>query len=271
MMVAMQPGLITSAANPLAKRMRSLSQRRNRQREGAYLVEGVAPVWYAVDADADVETLVIAPDLLKDSPALAMVSERERLGTPVARMSAELFTRLSERDGPSGLAAIVRGRIGDLDDLVIGSDSLFMALHEVANPGNLGTIIRTAVAMGVAGVVLVGDTTDPFAPLAVKASMGSLFAVPVVHEVRLETVFDWAEAGGAATVTTSARAPTRLAEVSLHLPMVVMFGSERSGLPAAALARGSAQVSIAMHGRVSSLNLAVAAGIVLYEVRRQLD
>jgi len=269
MMGVVSNDVISSAANPIVKRMRSLSQRRNRTREGAYVVEGVAPVWQAVEAGADIETFVMAPDLLGESPAVAMVADQERLGTPVARMSAELFTRLSNRDGPSGLAAIVRGRLGQLDNLTIDGESLFVAVHEVANPGNLGTIIRTADALGAAGVVLVGNTADPFAPLAVKASMGSLFAVPVVHEARLETVFDWAEAGGVATVTTSARAPVRLADVALRLPLMVVLGSERTGLPTDALARGSAQASITMHGRASSLNLAVAAGIILYEVRRQ--
>lgn len=254
----------------MAKRIRSLAQRRNRRREGAYVVEGVAPVWHAVEAGADIETLVIAPDLLDASPALEMVAEQERLGMPVARLSGALFARLSERDAPAGLAAIVRGRVGRLDDLVVTRDSLYVAAHEVANPGNLGTIVRTVDALGGAGVVLVGDTADPFAPLAVKASMGSLFVVPVVHVARLETVFDWAESSDVTTVTTSARAGAPLTDAPLRLPLVVVLGSERTGLPAEALARGEASVRIPMHGRASSLNLAVAAGVVLYEVRRQL-
>ena len=265
------PGdLISSATNPLVKRIRSLSHRRSRDREGAFVVEGIAPVWQAVDAGADIELLVVAPDLLERSPAMAMVRDQEQVGTPVARVTAELFGRISEREGPSGLAAIVRSRLGRLADLAVTRDAVFVAAHEVANPGNVGTIIRTADALGAAGVALVGDTTDPFSPQAVKASMGSLFAVPVVHEPGLDAVFDWAASAGVATVTTSAHAPARLPEAPLEPPLLVLFGSERTGLPAEALARGTIAVSIPMLGSASSLNLAVAAGIVLYEVRRRL-
>lgn len=262
--------LISSATNPVVRRVRSLAQRRTRRREGAFVVEGVAPVWQAVEAGADIETLIVAPELLERSPAMAMIHAQEQRGTPVARVTADVFGRISEREGPSGLAAIVRARLGSLADLVVTQDAFFIAAHEVANPGNIGTIIRTADALGAAGVALVGDTTDPFSPQAVKASMGSLFALPVVHEPDLDTVFHWAEAAGVATVTTSAHAPCRLSETPLQPPLIVLLGSERTGLPADALGRGTTAVSIPMVGRASSLNLAVAAGIVLYEVRRRL-
>lgn len=266
----MPDDLISSAANPLAKRLRSLRDRRARRRNGAFVVEGVAPVWHAVEAGADIETLVVAPELLADSPALSMLAEQEQRGTPVARLTGELFGRLSDRDGPSGLAAVVRARLGRLADVAVEPASCYVALFEVANPGNVGAIIRTADALGASGVVLVGDTTDPFSPPAVKASMGSLFAVPLLHEASLDSVFDWAEGAGVTTVTTSARAPRPLADAEFSGPLIVVLGSEREGLPADALARGDVSVAIPMRGLASSLNLAVAAGIVLYEVRRQL-
>ena len=262
--------LISSAANPLVKRVRSLEHRRTRRSEGAFVVEGIAPVWQAVEAGAEIEVLVVAPALLEDSPALRMVHDQEQRGTPVARLTAELFTRLSDRDGPSGLAAVVRGRLGNLSTLRVTPGDFYVAAYEVANPGNVGTIIRTADALGAAGVALVGDSTDPFSPQAVKASMGSLFAVTVVHEPSLDALFDWAGAAGVTTVATSAHAPDRLSEASLELPLMVVLGSERTGLPAEALARSTTAVSIPMVGSASSLNLAVAAGIALYEVRRRL-
>jgi len=261
--------LISSAGNPLVKRIRSLEQRRTREREGAFVVEGIAPVWQAVEADAEIEVLVVAPQLLEGSPAMSMVRDQEQGGTPVARITADLFARLSDRDGPSGLAAVVRARLHSLKDLTVTPGDCYVAAHEVANPGNVGTIIRTADALGAAGVALVGDSTDPFSPQAVKASMGSLFAVTMVREPSLDAVFDWAEAAGVATVATSARAPYPLSEAAMELPLMVLLGSERTGLPAEALARSTTAVTIPMLGRASSLNLAVAAGIVLYEVRRR--
>src|SRR6185437_9961528 len=148
--------LISSAANPLIKRVRLLADRRHRRREGAFVVQGVQPVWQAVEAGADIETLIVAPDLLRPPAAAAMVAEQEQRGMRVTRLSADLFTRIADRDGPAGLAAIVRARPVPLAGLTVGPGSVFVALHEVGNPGNLGTIIRTASAAGAAGVILIG-------------------------------------------------------------------------------------------------------------------
>src|SRR5258707_6017194 len=102
--------VITSAANPLIKRVRLLADRRHRRREGAFVVRGIQPVWQAVEAGARIEVLIVAPDLLR-GPAAAMVAEQEAGGVRVARLSAELFGRIADRDGPAGLAAIVTGAL----------------------------------------------------------------------------------------------------------------------------------------------------------------
>ncbi|WP_203932131.1 TrmH family RNA methyltransferase [Virgisporangium ochraceum] len=258
--------IITSAANPLVKRVRLLADRRHRRREGAFVVDGVQPVWRAVEAGAAVETLIVAPDLLAGSPAMRMVEEQEALGTRVARVSGELFLRLSDREGAPGLAAIVRGRVGGLSALP--ADGVLVALHRVANPGNLGTVIRTADAAGAAGVVLVGDTTDPFAPAAVKASMGSLFAVNVAHTPTLDAFFTWAADHAVTVVATSGYASVDHWATRYPRPVAVLLGSEGDGLPDEALARADRRVRIPMTGTAESLNLAVAASLMLYELNR---
>lgn len=270
------PVTITSAANPLVKRLRLLmADRRYRRAEGAFVVEGRQPVWRAVEAGWEIELFVVAPELLdataaRDSKSSGasteMVAEREAAGVPVARLSAELFDRLSDRDGPSGLAAIVRGRPTDLSALPAGD--LFVALHDIGNPGNLGTVIRTADAVGASGVVLVGNTADPFAPAAVKASMGSLFAVPVAHEPDVDAFFAWATARGVRVVATSGGAELAHWDTSWQPPVALVLGSEGAGLPTAVLDRADAVVRIPMTGTAESLNLAVAAGVLLYEAAR---
>jgi RNA methyltransferase, TrmH family len=263
--------LISSASNPIAKRLRRLADVRHRRRDGAFVVEGIGPVWQAVDAGAAIEQLVVAPDLLGDSPAEAMVAEQEARGVRVVRLTSELFTRLSDRDGPSGLAAIVGADVRGLRDLTVPAAGFVVAVHEAANPGNVGTIVRTAEAFGAAGLVLSGSGADPYAPQAVKASMGSLFHLPMAHAERLDDVIAWAGANGIATMTTSARADATLDEVTLRPPVAIMLGPERTGLSDADLARGDHVVRIPMVGHATSLNLAVAAGILIHEVRRRLD
>ncbi|HEY3734734.1 MAG TPA: RNA methyltransferase [Streptosporangiaceae bacterium] len=261
--------IISSAANPLVKRIRLLADRKHRRREGAFVVEGIQPVWRAVEAGWEVEVLIVAPDLLaRAGPARDMVAAQEANGVRVARLGQELFTRLSDREGPSGLAAIVRGRLGGLPDLVVRSSSVFVALHQAGNPGNLGTIIRTVDAAGGAGVILIGDTADPFAPAAVKASMGSLFGVGVARVPDALSFFDWARAHGVRVLATSGRADRDHWSARYEPPLAILLGSEGDGLPGDLLDRADQRIRIPMTGTAESLNLAVAASVMLYEVQR---
>ena len=262
-------GVISSAANPLIKRVRQLADRRHRRREGAFVVQGIQPVCQAVEAGADIEAMIVAPDLLRQPAARAMVRQQEASGTRVARITGELFGRIAGRDGPTGLAAIIRARPGALAGLRVAPGSLFVALHEIGNPGNLGTIIRTADAAGAAGVILVGQTTDPYDPAAVKASMGALFSVPVAHVASADELMDWAAAQRVSVAVASARASRSAWETELPLPLAILLGSEGAGLPDDLLSRGDLQLRIPMRGTAESLNLAVAAGILLYEARRR--
>jgi RNA methyltransferase, TrmH family len=262
------PETISSAANPLVKRVRLLADRKHRRREGAFVVEGIQPVWRAVEAGWEIEALIAAPELLAGSAVAGMLAQQEAKGVRVARLSRELFVRLSGREGPAGLAAIVRGRAGPLHDLTPAPGAVFVALHRIASPGNLGTIIRTADAVGGSGVILIGDSADPFAPAAVKASMGSLFAVGVAHVPDAGAFFGWAAGHGIGVLATSGTAGREHWNVQYRLPLAVLFGSEGDGLPQDLLARADLRVRIPMTGTAESLNLAAAAAVLLYEVRR---
>lgn len=258
--------LITSAANPLVKRIRALADRKHRRREGAFVVEGIQPVWRAVEAGWDIDTLLVVPERLAES-ARAMVDEQRARGIRVVELGAELSGRLTDRDRPPGLFAVVRSRNTALDELPVPPDAVFVALHGVANPGNLGTVVRTADAAGAAGVILVGDTADPFAPAAVKASMGSLFATPIAAAADAEELFGWARARAVDVLATSGYAEPAHWELNYSPPLVVLLGNEGEGLPADLLARAARTVRIPMVGTAESLNLAVAAALVLYEAR----
>lgn len=261
--------LISSATNPLAKQVRQLAERKYRKRQGAFLVEGIQPTWRAVEAGWTIDTFIVAPELLAGTPAAVMVAEQEHAGTRVARLTTELFERLCDRDGPAGLAAIVRTPQRDLTDLDVTPGAMFTVLHEISNPGNLGTIIRTVDAVEGDGIILVGNTTDPWSPTAVKASMGSLFTVPVVYSPDLETFFSWAQDHDVTTVATSGRANVDHWDAEFPTPIALLMGSERKGLPESALTGAAQEIRIPMGGTAESLNVGVAASILLYEVRRQ--
>jgi TrmH family RNA methyltransferase len=261
--------VVTSAANPVVKRVRLLAERKHRRRQNAFVVEGLQPVWRAVSAGRQLETVIVAPDLLTSAPAAGMVAELERDGVPVIRVSAELFRRLSDRDGPAGLAAIVHGGIGGLAELTVTDDSVFVVLHELQNPGNIGTIIRTADAAGAAGVILLGTSADPLSGPAIKASMGSLFALPVVAVAEQAELLSWAAGHGLRLVALTGGGAVDLWQAPLSRPMLVLLGSEGAGLPEAMLAAAEETVRIPMTGTAESLNVAAAAAVLLYELRRR--
>lgn len=259
---------ISSFSNPIIKRIRALQQRKVRQEQGVFFVEGIQAVWQAVESGAEIETLVVAPSLLASGAAYPLIEGRRRVGTPVVEVTRDLFEAIAERAHASGLAAIVQMRRWTWQDLAVRPSSFFVALHEVQYPGNLGTILRTVDAVGGSGVLLIGETTDPYHPQAVKASMGALFSVPVVRVKQVEMVLTWCERQGVTVVTTSPHATQLYWSASYQTPSLFLFGSEGQGLPDWLLAAGQV-VQIPMAGHADSLNLAIAAGVLLYEVKRQ--
>jgi RNA methyltransferase, TrmH family len=260
---------ITSAANPLIKRIRALHRRRYREEWGAFFVEGIRPVWQALASGAEVEVLVHAPQLLTSEAARQMIETRGATGTKIVRVSAKVFESIALREHPSGLGAVVRISSRALDDMLVTSSSVFVALDQVGNPGNIGTIVRTLDAVGGKGLILVGNSADPYDPAAVKASMGTLFKVPIVHVATLEQVLAWCDTNRVSVITTSPRAPTLYWSVDYSLPSLFLFGSEGEGLTGETVERGDQAVRIPMAGAGDSLNLAVSVGVVLYEVERQ--
>jgi len=169
-----------------------------------------------------------------------------------------------------GLAAVLRQRYLPLAELSQQRSSIYTALWDIKNPGNLGTIIRTVDSMAGQGVILMGHTADPYDPACIKASMGTVFNIPIVKLSEPQEFLQWCKRGAINLITTSAKAPADVGETSFTYPCAIMFGSEAEGLPAELLRAGSTLIRIPMYGQASSLNLAVAAGIVLYEVRKGL-
>ncbi len=265
----MTEGIITSAANPLVKRLKRLHQRKHRAREGAFLVEGIQQVWRALENDAPVETLVVAPELLASDAARDLVDQHARRGVHVAYVSRAIFEETTEREHPAGLAAIVAIEERALSDLVVTPGAFFVALEEVGNPGNLGSIIRSVDATRGNGVILVGPATDPWHPVAVKASVGTLFTVPVCRASGMSELVEWCHHGGVELVSTSARADVVYWEHDYSLPSAFLFGSEARGLDQAALTQSDVRLRIPMSGSATSLNLAVSVGVLVYELRRR--
>jgi TrmH family RNA methyltransferase len=262
---------ITSFSNPLVKRVKRLRQKKYRRQEEAFFVEGLRVVLSAVEQAASVETIIYCPELLTSELAWQVLRQQEEAGVRQQAMTAPVFASISGRDNPVGLGAIVRTQWTDLKKLAVEVDDIFVALFEVAEPGNLGTIMRTMDAVGAKGLILLGDTVDPYHPVAVKASMGALFSIKLGQTSDSEALFGWAKTSALQTIASSAKGATSYTEAGYRLPALLLLGSEGSGLPPSVMATCERTVAIPMAGAASSLNLAVAAGLLLYEIRRASD
>jgi len=255
--------VITSLANPAVKRIRGLARRREREAAGLFFVEGIRLVAQAADLGAPIVEVVLAPDLLHSEFARGVADRLAAGGVPVLEVSGKVFAGLSAKEGPQGIGAVVRQQWMRLEDISLAGSLCWIALDAVADPGNLGTILRTSDAVGAGGVILLGHTTDPYDPTAVRASMGAIFAQRLVRSDAADLA-RWAKGQGATIVGTSDRATDDYRTVTYPEKLILLMGSERQGLTEGMPA--NLMVRIPMVGVSDSLNLAVATGVVLYEI-----
>lgn len=260
---------ITSLANPTIKQIRALRQRKERERSGLFFVEGIRLVGEAVQTGAPIEALIYAPELLTSAFAHEMVAAQLGRGVAGLEVSAEVFRSLAQKEGPQGLAAVVRQQWQSLAAVQPVAGPGWVALDAVQDPGNLGTILRTADAVGCSGLILIGPATDPYDPTTLRASMGALFSLQLV-QTDSEEFAGWRQQSTLPLIGTSDAATRDYRDFGYPTPLVLLMGSERAGLRPELQALCDDMVSIAMVGRSDSLNLAVATGVVLYEIFYQL-
>lgn len=250
------------------REIRRLRGREDRERTGTCYVEGARIVAQALRAGLTIERCVIAPDLLTGDFGRSIVQELQQAGVPILELTPVAFGSISFKESLQGIGAVVRTRLESLADVDLDDTLGWVALDAVGNPGNLGAILRTGDAVGCAGVIALGDTTDPYHPAAVRASMGAVFSQRLVR-ASFEEFVRWKRARGYTVIGTSGSARPEYREVAYRAPVVLLMGSERLGLSDEQQAVCDQLVRIPMVGTSDSLNLAVATSVVLYEVFQQ--
>jgi len=259
--------LITSTANPLIKLARSLRNKKERAQTGQFLVEGILHVGEAAAANWKIDAVLYAPDLLASDFAKNLILELERKGVRCQPVSAQVFASVADKENPQGIMAIVQQRAYALGELDPAAVRFGAACVSPQDPGNVGTILRTLDAVGADVLFLLEGGVDPYHPSAVRASMGTLFWKPVV-QTSFSAFVDWARAHGHQLIGTSAHGSVDYRSVSLSdQPSVLVLGSEQKGLTSEQSAVCDVLVKLPMRGRATSLNLAVAAGVLLYALK----
>lgn len=261
---------ITSRSNPKIKSIRALKHRKTRQQTGTYLVEGIHHVGEAVEAGAQIEAIYYAPDLLKSEYAYTLIENQTGSGVPCYPTSSDVFASITVKENPQGILIVVRQLESKLVDLAPHNFPWGVALVSPQDPGNLGTILRTIDAVGASGLLLIDAGIDPYHSSAVRASMGAIFWYPVVKS-SLTDFRRWVQEHNYHVYGTSASGDTDYRSVGRYeLPCILLMGSERQGLSHEYTQLCEQVISLPMVARASSLNLGVAAGVLLYSMHERI-
>jgi TrmH family RNA methyltransferase len=262
--------LIESAQNQHVKRLRSLATRKGRRAHEQFLVEGVRALEEAVGGRLKLETLAICPALIGAERAQQLVGELAESGAEVLEMAEEPFRSFSQVQAPEGVAAAVAMPATRLEDLPPDLD-LAIAAVDLRDPGNMGSLLRTADAAGAGAVIAAGNCVDVFDPKVVRATAGSIFHLHVVNGAAPGEVFDWARASGVQTIAGTLERARPHTRIRYPKRVLVFVGNEANGLPEAVAKHADLRACIPMPGRAESLNVTVAAGILIWEILRQRE
>jgi TrmH family RNA methyltransferase len=262
------PQSITSAGNPRVKAAVRLRDRSERDATGLTIVDGTREIARALDANVEVVESFVSEDLPQSTDALGVVGALEGTGAPVTQVSKHVMAKLAFGDRTDGVIAIIRPPSVRLADLTLPPNPLVVVVESVEKPGNLGAVLRTADGAGADAVIAADPLTDVFNPNAIRASLGTIFRLPLAVAASDE-VLDWLSRQGIHALATRVDAPTRYTDIDLRESVAIIVGSESTGLTATWRGQQVTPVRIPMLGAGDSLNVSVAAAILLYEAVRQ--
>lgn len=260
---------ITGYSNPLVKRVRALREKKHRKREGLFLAEGLRIMTEAREAGVLPKMLFYATEAEPHPLATALMEAVDDEGGDVIATSADILSKISGKDNAQTLVGVYADRLTPLSALDRGQADIWLVAQSLRDPGNLGTILRTGDAVGAGGLILVDDCVDPFSVEAVRASMGALFTQTIV-QCRWEAFVAWLRSGSGVLIGTSLNTDQDYQQPHYTTPAFLLIGNEARGLPTDYEATCDILVKIPMLGKADSLNAAVAAAVMAYEVRNQL-
>ncbi|MBC7770162.1 MAG: RNA methyltransferase [Phycisphaerales bacterium] len=256
---------ITSASNPLIKTLKSLHMKKGRAESGLFLAEGARLAMEAADLDVWPEILLFSAAALSREPVRTLIDEAEKRRVRVIETSETLLAQISKRDNPQTVIGAYKQQLATLEGI---EGETVVALEGVRDPGNLGAILRTADSTGAGGVVLIGESCDPFSVEAVRASMGSLFAMKLAR-ASFDELVRYKKARGAQMMGLSLKGGALDPGLPAPGKAIVLMGNEQSGLPDDMEAACDLLVRLPMRGRADSLNLAIATSVMLYDLWRR--
>lgn len=261
---------ITGFSNPTVKYLRSLRDKKHRRREKRFLAEGLRLLTDARECGRLPEMLVMAAG--RDPHPLLDALERDVLaaGGEVVETTPDILTKITGKDNPQAVTGMFREFDTSLGSLDRNAAPIWLVAQALRDPGNLGTMLRTADAVGAGGVILIDDCADPFSVEAVRASMGAIFT-KAVAQAEWREFHSWLKSGAGQLVAASLREAVPYRGAAYAAPCFLLVGNESRGLPEEYEAACDLRVTMPMRGRADSLNASVAAAVLAYEALARLD
>ncbi|MEC8306931.1 MAG: RNA methyltransferase [Chlamydiota bacterium] len=261
---------LTSRHNPKIKRVRLLKEKRHREREGDFLIEGFREIQRALLGGVDIQLLFTSSPLFLGDNEADLIASAIRQGAEILDLPPSLFDYLAYRDRPDGLLAIAKQPKYTLSQMEckLSENPLLLISESIEKPGNLGSMLRSCDGVGATAFISCDPATDLYNPNVVRASVGTLFSLPVIESTS-EEVLAWLQERALPIVATSPEASAHYSSAKLAQGVAIAMGSEQVGLSEQWLSAASHQVSIPMEGIADSLNVASAATLLLYEAHSQ--
>ena len=258
--------IITSRSNPKIKMIRALRRKKTRQETGRFLVEGIHHVGEAAQAGMEIDSIFYAPGLLRSVFGLGLIDELAEAGVPCYPTDADVFKSAAGKENPQGILAVLSQFDRNLTELTPQNFNWGVALVSPQDPGNIGTILRTIEAVGADGLILIDESADPYHPSCVRACMGSMFWLSITSTTFSKFSY-WAADKGYSVYGSSAHGDSDYMQIdNYRSPCVLLMGSERAGISAEHEKICETVLRIPQQGRASSLNLGVAAGVLLFSM-----
>lgn len=260
--------IITSSSNPQIKEIRKLREKKGRIESSLFYVEGLRIVIEALKQNAQMEKLIINYDLLTSEHGHEIVDECKKKNIEILEVSKDVFETLALKERPQGISAVIHQQYSSLDLIDSANTGVWTALDSIADPGNLGTVMRTMDAIGGKGIILIDQCTDPYDPTTTRASMGAIFSMKLIKTTSDEFI-QWKRKINLPIFGTSDKADIEYRQVEYPRDVILLMGSERQGMQDKLEKICDRVVQIPMVGISDSLNLSIANAVVLYEIFHQ--
>ncbi|MCX7708652.1 MAG: 23S rRNA (guanosine(2251)-2'-O)-methyltransferase RlmB [Clostridia bacterium] len=260
--------LITSNQNPIVKEIKSLKEKKIREEKRQFFIEGIRFVEEALKEDCDISSIVVSERFPQTKGAEFLLNGIHQAGVKYHMLSDKIFREISDTENPQGILAVIKMKEVRVEN-VLQQQGLFILLESIQDPGNMGTIIRTADAAGVNGIILSKGCVDIYNPKVLRSTMGSIFHVPVCQTENFEDTLQILKEKGIKILAAHLKGQTNYFDQDMKDRVAIIIGNEANGISDEVAALADVLVRIPMPGKAESLNASIAAGLLIYETVRQ--